>query len=106
MNVTEVSQLIDQLVFQRTGKHLDDVQKAVVEGTWKRQTYDDIAKECNVTKNHASDVGSELWKLLSDAFGEEIKKSNFRSSIERMKVKSSPNSLNVVNSNNNHFCHT
>ncbi|MFM7793263.1 MAG: ATPase, partial [Microcystis panniformis] len=24
----------------------------------------------------------------------------------RMKIKSSPNSLNVVNSNNNHFCHT
>ncbi|MFM7715951.1 MAG: AAA family ATPase, partial [Microcystis sp.] len=34
------------------------------------------------------------------------RKSNFRSTIERMKIKSSPNSLNVVNSNNNHFCHT
>ena len=61
-------------VVERTGKHLDDVQRAVVEGTWERQTYDDIAQKCYVTKNHVGDVGAELWQLLSEILGEDLKK--------------------------------
>jgi hypothetical protein len=108
MNVNELLQFVDRLVLDKTGKHLDDVQKAVIEGTYQRETYDEIAQKCHITKNHASDVGSELWKLLSDILNEEIKKSNFRSSLERIYIKSSDQSSNIYNihSDNNHFCHT
>jgi hypothetical protein len=106
MNVKEISQLVDQRVFEHTEKHLDEVQKAIIEGTLQEKTYKDIGQKCSRSESHVRDEGAKLWQLLSDAFGEEVKKSNFRSSIERMKIKSSPNSLNVVNSNNNHFCHT
>jgi hypothetical protein len=81
MNVNEVLQFVDRLVVEKTGKHLDDIQKAVVEGTLQRQTYDDIAQKCHVTKNHVGDVGAELWKLVSEALGEDIKKTNFRSTF-------------------------
>lgn len=106
MNVKEISQLVDQRVFEHTKKHLDEVQKAIIEGTLQEKTYEDIGQKCSRSESHVRDEGAKLWKLLSDAFGEEIKKSNFRSTIERINIKSSPNSLNVVNSNNNHFCHT
>lgn len=74
MNVNQLLQFVDRLVVERTGKHLDDVQRAVVEGTWERQTYDDIAQKCYVTKNYVGDVGAELWQLLSEILGEDIKK--------------------------------
>lgn len=95
--------LISKIVFDKTGKHLDDVQTAVVEGTWERQTYDDIAQECNVTKNHVGDVGAELWQILSKELGEDIKKTNFRSRFERLQITSLPIIIQNNNKqNNNH----
>jgi hypothetical protein len=103
MTVNEVVKFVDQIVFDKTGKHLDDIQTAVIAGTWERQTYDDIAQEHNVTKNHIGDVGSELWQLLSKALGEDIKKTNFRSTFERLYITSSPIIIQNKNKqNNNH----
>jgi len=108
MDVNEVLQFVDRLVFEQTGKHLDDVQRAIVEGTWQRQTYNNIAHECHVNKNYASDVGAELWELLSQALGEDIKKTNFRSTLERVYIESSKNSniYHINGTNNNHFYKT
>lgn len=83
MNVNEVLYFVDHLVVEKTGKHLDDVQKALVKGIWQRQSYDEIAKDCYVTKGHIGDVGSKLMQILSEELGENIKKSNFRSTLER-----------------------
>jgi uncharacterized FAD-dependent dehydrogenase len=102
MDVTEVLQFVDDLVFGRTGKHLDDLQKAVVEGTWQRRTYDDIASKCHVTKNHVGDVGYQLWQLLSEQLEEDINKLNFRSTVERLHIQSSQN-ICVGTNNNFHF---
>ena len=104
MNVNEVVTFVDKIVFEKTGKHLDDVQTAVVQGTWERRTYDDIAQEFNATKNHVGDIGAELWQLLSQALGEDIKKTNFRSTLERGYIKSFENSnIYNINGNNNYF---
>ncbi len=100
MNVTEISHLIDTLIFEHTDKHLDDVQKAVIEGTWQGQTYKEIGKQCNRSKHHVRDVGYQLWKLLSEALGEDIKKSNFRSTVKRFSIKSSQN---ICIGNNHNF---
>lgn len=91
MDVNKMLQFVDKLVFEQTGQHLNDVQKAVVEGAWNRQTYDDIAKNCHVTKNHVADLGCELWNILSTALDEDIKKSNFRSNLERVYIEKSQN---------------
>ena len=103
MNVNEVVKFVDKIVFDKTGKHLDDVQTAVVQGTWERQTYDDIAQECNVTKNHVGDVGAELWQLLSKALDKDIKKINFRSTFERLQITSSQ-FINIQSSHDFKFC--
>lgn len=99
MDVNEVLQLVDRLVVKQTSKHLDHVQKAIVEGTWDRQSYDQIAEKCHVSKNYVADVGSELWQVLSKALGEDIKKTNFISTIERIYINSCNNS-NIYESNN------
>ncbi|MDY7053851.1 AAA family ATPase [Limnospira fusiformis] len=105
MDVNEVLQLVDRLVVKQTGKHLDDVQRAVVEGTWQRQTYDEISQSCHVSKNYVAEVGSELWQLLSKVLDENIKKTNFVSTIERIYIDSYNNNSNFyqVDGSNNHF---
>ncbi|MBD2134668.1 MULTISPECIES: AAA family ATPase [Sphaerospermopsis] len=104
MTVNEVVKFVDKIVFDKTGKHLDDIQTAVIAGTWERQTYDNIAQEHNVTKNHIGDVGAELWQLLSKALNEDIKKTNFRSTLERGYIKSFESSnIYNINGNNNSF---
>lgn len=103
MTVNEVLHFVDNLVYEKTGKRLDDVQKAVIEGTWQRQTYKEIAEKCRVTKNHVGDVGYKLWQLLSEELGEDINKRNFRNiESERFQVTSS--SSQVVGINHFNFC--
>jgi hypothetical protein len=90
MDVNEVLQFMDRLVLEHTGKHLDDVQRVVIEGTWQKQTYGDMAKQASFNKNYVGDVGAGLWQLLSEVLGEEVKKTNFRSTLERLGLSDSP----------------
>ncbi|MEG4943360.1 hypothetical protein [Microcoleus sp. F4-D5] len=83
MNVKEALAFADEVVFAKTGKHLDDMQVGVIEGVLKRQKYGDIAQALNCTEGYAKDVGYELWELFSDAFGEDINKLNLRSALIR-----------------------
>ena len=43
MNVQEALPFADEVVFAKTGKHLDDMQVGVFEGVLKWQKYGDIA---------------------------------------------------------------
>jgi NB-ARC domain len=99
MNVTEVLQFADELVFQQTGKHLDDSQQAVVKGVWEGKTYEKIADECNRSERHVRDVGYKLWQILSEKLGEDIHKSNFHCTFERLKnyPRNNSNTQQVVN---------
>ena len=99
MNVTEMLQIADRLVFSQTGKHLDDTQEAVVKGVLRGQTYEKIAEECDRSESRIRDVAYKLWKILSEELDEEIHKSNFRSTLERLQVKSS----SIITDNNHNF---
>ncbi len=103
MDVKEVLQFVDRLVFEQTGKHLDDVQRAIIEGSWQRQTYDEISKKPHLTKNYLGDVGADLWKLLSEVLGEDIKKTNFVSTIERIYIDSYNSNICQIDGTNNHL---
>ncbi len=83
MNVQEVLRFADDMVFAKTGEHLEDLQKAILLGVWKGQKYSKIAEESHCTEGHVRNVASELWQLLSDVLGENVNKLNFRSALER-----------------------
>src|SRR4028118_1848029 len=83
MNVQEAQPFADEVIFAKTGKHLDDIQVGVIEGVLKRQKYGDIAQALNCTEGYAKDVGYELWDWFSDAFGEDVNKLNLRSALIR-----------------------
>ncbi len=83
MDVEEILKFADNLVFAKTGKHLDNVQEAILIGAWQGQKYPKIAAEAHCSEGHARDVASELWKILSDVLGEAVNKSNFKSTLKR-----------------------
>jgi hypothetical protein len=82
MPVETVLQLLDELVLNKTGEHLNYIQKAIIKGSLEGQTYSDIAEESHLSEGHIGDKGSELWKLLSDVLGVDISKSTARAILE------------------------
>jgi hypothetical protein len=96
MTVTEVLQLADELVSAQTGKHLDDIQKALIKGVWQGYTYEQIGQKCNRSESRVRDVAYKLWQILSDHLGEDINKFNFCSTIERLQVTSSQININRI----------
>ncbi len=91
MNLKEVLKLADEIVFAKTGQHLDDLQQAVLQGTLQRETYKQIAKDFDCSESRVREVGAELWQILSEQLGEEVSKSNFRSAMERWQISNVSN---------------
>ena len=86
MDISEIVQLADEVVFVKTGEHLDYLQEAILRGTLQGQKYWKIAEETHASEGHVRDVGSKLWKILSEGLGEEISKANFRAILEKAKI--------------------
>ncbi|WP_373533826.1 NB-ARC domain-containing protein [Microcoleus sp.] len=91
MNIKKMLKLADEIVFAKTGQHLDDLQAAVLRGTLQRETYKHIAKDFDCSESSVRKVGSELWQLLSEELGEDVSKTNFRSAMERFQVSNVSN---------------
>nr|MDZ8073190.1 hypothetical protein [Nostoc sp. DedQUE01] len=90
---------MDKTVYLKTGKHLNDLQRGVIEGTLKYQTYSDIADNCGCSPGHAKDVGYELLQMLSDIFDEPVDKGNLKSVLERQRninIFLGENSTNII----------
>ncbi len=83
MNIHEVMQFVDEAFYLKTGKHLNDLQRGIIEGTLKRQKYTDIAANYGCSAGHAKDVGYALLQMLSDVFDEAVDKKNLKSVLER-----------------------
>ncbi|MEG4497321.1 NB-ARC domain-containing protein [Microcoleus sp. F10-C6] len=83
MDIAEVLTLADELIFAKTGKHLDYVQEAILRGTLQDTTYTQIAQEVYSSPSHVRNVGSQLWKILSKQLGKNITKANFRTVLEK-----------------------
>lgn len=84
MTITEVLQFVDRLVEKQRGKHLNDLEKAVVQGLWQGKSYSQIADECGYDKNYIGDVSRQLFKDLSEQLDEKITRANFCWTIERV----------------------
>ena len=74
---------MDEAFYLKTGKHLNDLQRGIIEGTLKHQKYSDIAETYGCTAGHAKDVGYALLQMLSDVFDEPVDKGNLKSVLER-----------------------
>ncbi|NEQ40135.1 MAG: ATP-binding protein [Okeania sp. SIO3I5] len=105
MDVQTLVELTDNLLFTKTGKHLDSLQRVILQSTMEGKKYPEIADNTNRKYNHVKQVGSELWQLLEDVLKEEdVKQSNIRSILEKFYFSHISNTGNDwVNVNGNHI---
>jgi NB-ARC domain len=105
MNLKEVLKMADEMVFAKTGEHLDNLQEAILRGTMQGEKYTKIAEEIHCNESYVRQVGSQLWQILSEELGEDVNKKNFRSAIKRFQVSNSSNfAQDVVAIGNFNIC--
>lgn len=105
MNITEVLQILDQLVLKHTGKHLNDLQKNVIVGIWQNKTYQEIAHNFGYeSDNHIGNISRNLYEILAKELGETVNKSNFCWSIERLTNSFNPQFIGIGIKNNINLC--
>lgn len=84
MKLEQALEVANRAVFARIGRHLTDVETAILKGAWKSQTYQQIAKSSGYSVSYLTrDVGPKFWKLLGRALGETVSKTNFQAALER-----------------------
>ena len=62
---------------------LSALQIDIFRRAWNNQSYRKIASELNHEYSYIKDVGAELWKLLSQAFGVQVTKLNLQDALTR-----------------------
>ncbi|MEG3937614.1 NB-ARC domain-containing protein [Microcoleus sp. S36b_A3] len=84
MELNEVLRFADKKVFSTTGKHLDDLQEAILKEVLQGRKYATrVAQDRDCSEGYVRVAASELWNILSDVFGEEVSKVNVRAILER-----------------------
>ncbi|MEA5515388.1 NB-ARC domain-containing protein [Nodularia sp. UHCC 0506] len=86
MDIQQALVFVDTLIFEKTGKHLSDLQRRLLHSFWSdpHLRYHDIAETYGYSVNYLKqDIGPKLWQLLSEGCGEKVSKTNFRSALER-----------------------
>ncbi|MDJ0555823.1 MAG: AAA-like domain-containing protein [Microcoleaceae cyanobacterium MO_207.B10] len=72
MNLNRVLETIEQII----GHELNPIQKFVLFHSWQGKSYMEMAQQSNYDQRYLRDVGSSLWKMLSEAMGEKVTKKN------------------------------
>jgi WD40 repeat protein len=84
MDFEWILEAANEMVSAEFGRHLSDVETAILDGAWKNQTYEQIAEQSGYSISYLTrDVGPKFWKLLSQALGEPVSKTNFQASFKR-----------------------
>lgn len=88
MNVEEALLVVEKAIWAKAERHLNDAEVTIFRGSWEGLTYDEMAKKSRYEATYLKgDAGHKLWKLLSEALGEQVRKSNFRAAVERARSR-------------------
>ena len=82
-NVEDVLEWADNVIFDQTGENLTPIQEAILTGVWDRKKYPQIAKDYNCSESHIKKEAAKLWEKLGEELGQDLKKFNFRSKVEK-----------------------
>lgn len=87
----ELLKLVDGLIFEKTGKHLNTLQQLVLQGMYDGKTYETIARDTRYTTKYVREVGYKLLKNLSVVMNEEMQKGNLKAAIDRRNISNTSN---------------
>jgi WD40 repeat protein len=83
MDIEQMLQIANSTMFAYNGRRLSEVETAILLGSIQRQSYEHIAEASGYAVSYLKhDVGPKFWKLLGQALGETVSKTNFRGALE------------------------
>ncbi|MBE9191712.1 NACHT domain-containing protein [Gloeocapsopsis crepidinum LEGE 06123] len=80
MNSEEALAIVEKALVEEP---LSKLQASVFRYAWEEQPYQEIAKELGYEVGYLKQTGSQLWQVLSRAFGEKVSKSNVQLVLKR-----------------------
>jgi len=80
ITIEEALYLVDNAI---KPERLNSIQELILTQCWSGKTYQEIADSSGYDPDYVRVVGSRLWQLLSESFGEKITKNNFRSILRQ-----------------------
>jgi hypothetical protein len=84
MKGQEALTLVDTLLYTANqSQRLNDVQSVVFLESWAGNSYGDIAKHLGYQLDYIKQVGSQLWRSLSQSLGEPVSKRNLQAVLRR-----------------------
>jgi WD40 repeat protein len=83
MTAEEALKIVNALLHSTFGQRLNDVKSVVFLETWKGQTYEVIAEKLGYQNDYVKQVGSQLWRSLSQVTGEDVSKKNIQAVLHR-----------------------
>ncbi len=84
MTADEALALLDSLL---QAQSLRDLQEQVFRHAWEGRTYPDMAELIGYDTGYIRDVGSELWRQLTQILGEPVTKNNLQAVLRRQHVR-------------------
>ncbi|TVP63375.1 MAG: NACHT domain-containing protein [Nodularia sp. (in: Bacteria)] len=79
MEFEQAQAIANHAVNGKISKTLTEVEIALLSGAWNNFTYEQIAERSGYSINYLQrDIGPKFWKLLSDALGRKVNKTNLR----------------------------
>jgi WD40 repeat protein len=92
MTIAEALALLDRIL----PKPLNDLHVFVFQQTWEGKSYAEMADSSAYDEGYLKSIGSGLWKSLTQAMGQNVTKSNLRSSLEAHARQYANESLSTV----------
>ncbi len=84
MRGKEALAIVDRLLQAANyGQKLNDLQSAVFLETWAGHSYSEIAQQLGYEYDYIKQVGSDLWRNLSQILGETVSKCNIQAVLRR-----------------------
>lgn len=80
MNTEDALLIVEKTLSE---ERLSKLQVTVFRHAWEEQSYQAIAKNSGYEVGYVKQTGSQLWQLLSQAFGEKVTKSNVQLVLKR-----------------------
>jgi FMN-dependent NADH-azoreductase len=106
MNVDEIVQLADHLMWSQRKKHLSDLQKVIIRGVCQGKEYEEIGKKIGKSEDHIRNTASKLWQIISEILGEKVNRFNVKTALERqVNILSQNFNNNYITHNNLNICH-
>ena len=85
MNLDFALKFANKILMTKVGRELRKPEVTILVGTWQGMTYEQMANTSSYSANYLMrDVAPKFWKLLSVVLNENVGKSNFRQTLEKL----------------------